>query len=110
MALISMRGATLNLGGKPLLDEADFSLEPGERVCLTGRNGAGKSTLMGLLGGDLKADSGEIARTDALFGRMPQNVPENWRWSVFSLVAAALGQEGEALNAAIFSPPAASAC
>lgn len=100
MALISMRGATLNLGGKPLLDEADFSLEPGERVCLTGRNGAGKSTLMGLLGGDLKADSGEIARTDALFGRMPQNVPENWRGSVFSLVAAALGQEGEALNAA----------
>ena len=104
MALLSMQGVTLNLGGKPLLQGADFSVESGERVCLTGRNGAGKSTLLALLGGQLKPDSGEIIRTGAVFGQMPQAVPEDWNGSVFSLVAAGLGAEGLSLAAAHLDP------
>ena len=100
MTLISMQGVTLNLGGKPILDRADFSLEIGERVCLTGRNGAGKSTLLALLGGQMEPDDGLIVRTHAGFGQMPQAVPEDWSGPVFSLVAAVLGDEGKSLAAA----------
>ncbi len=95
-----MQGVTLNLGGKPLLDAADFSVESGERLCLVGRNGAGKSSLLALLGGRMLPDSGTIVRPGTLIGQMPQDVPENWRGSVFSLVAKALGEEGKALAAA----------
>lgn len=95
-----MQGVTLNLGGKPLLDAADFSVETGERLCLIGRNGAGKSSLLALLGGQMQPDSGIIIRPGTQIGQMPQDVPENWRGSVFSLVAEALGEEGKALAAA----------
>ena len=95
-----MQGVTLNLGGKPLLDVADFSVETGERLCLVGRNGAGKSSLLALLGGRIQPDSGTIIRPGTLIGQMPQDVPEGWRGSVFSLVAKALGEEGKALAAA----------
>ncbi len=100
MAFLSMRGVTLNLGGKPLLDAADFSVETGERLCLVGRNGAGKSSLLALLGGQMEPDSGSIVRPGTLIGQMPQDVPEGWRGPVFSLVAEALGEEGKALAAA----------
>jgi len=100
LAFLSMQGVTLNLGGKPLLDAADLSVETGERICLVGRNGAGKSSLLALLGGQMAPDSGLILRPGTPMGQMPQDVPEDWRGSVFSLVAAALGEEGKALAAA----------
>ncbi len=95
-----MQGVTLNLGGKPLLDAADLSVETGERLCLVGRNGAGKSSLLALLCGQMQPDSGTIVRPGTPIGHMPQDVPESWRGSVFSLVAEALGEEGKALAAA----------
>ena len=95
-----MQGVTLNLGGKPLLDAADLSVEIGERLCLVGRNGAGKSSLLALLGGQMQPDSGIIVRAGTPIGQMPQDVPEGWRGSVFSLVAEALGEEGKALAVA----------
>lgn len=100
MALLNMQGVTLNLGGRPVLDNVDFSVDPGERVCLTGRNGAGKSSLLALLGGQLKPDNGIIIRNGAILGQMPQAVPESWQGPVFSLVAGVLGEEGKALTAA----------
>ena len=73
MALLSLQGVTLNLGGKTLLDTADLHVEQGERVCLVGRNGVGKSSLMALLSGDLTPDGGTIVRTPGVtFGHMPQ--------------------------------------
>lgn len=95
-----MQGITLNLGGKPLLDKADLSVETGERLCLVGRNGAGKSSVLALLGGQRQPDSGIIVRPGTLIGHMPQDVPEHWSGPVFSLVAEALGEEGRALAAA----------
>ncbi|CAK0767754.1 putative ABC transporter ATP-binding protein BruAb1_1365 [Azospirillaceae bacterium] len=44
----------------PILNGVDFSLEPGERLCLTGHNGAGKSTLFHLLVGLLRPTHGKI--------------------------------------------------
>ena len=55
MALISLKDVSMGFGGHPLLDQVNFQIERGERVCLLGRNGAGKSTLMRLIHGDLIA-------------------------------------------------------
>ena len=95
-----MQGVTLNLGGKPLLDAADLSVEVGERLCLAGRNGAGKSSLLALLDGQREPDSGIIVRPGTPIAHMPQDVPEHWSGPVFSLVAEVLGEEGRALAAA----------
>ncbi|MCQ8277893.1 ABC-F family ATP-binding cassette domain-containing protein [Acetobacteraceae bacterium KSS8] len=56
--LLLLSDITLTLGGKPLLDRAQFGVSPGERLCLVGRNGSGKSTLLRIAAGELQADSG----------------------------------------------------
>ncbi len=50
--------------GKPLLDEASFSVRKGSKITLMGQNGAGKSTIFGLIKGDLKPKSGQVFVTD----------------------------------------------
>ena len=60
MALITLTNAHLAFGHVALLDGADFSLEPGERVALIGRNGTGKSSLLKILAGLDKPDDGEL--------------------------------------------------
>ncbi len=51
---------TLARGVKPLLDNVDVTLNPGDKIGLIGANGAGKSSLFGLLRGELHPDQGEI--------------------------------------------------
>ena len=58
MALLSLTAAHLAYGHVPLLDGADFSLEPGERIALIGRNGTGKSSLLKVLAGVERLDDG----------------------------------------------------
>jgi ATP-binding cassette subfamily F protein uup len=58
MALITLSNAHLAFGHVALLDGADLSLEPGERLGLIGRNGAGKSSLLKILAGLERADDG----------------------------------------------------
>ena len=66
MALITLLNASLAWGDLPLLDDADFSLESGERVGLIGRNGTGKSSMLAVLAGKLSLDDGDIQRQDGL--------------------------------------------
>lgn len=47
-------------GIKPLLEQVDVTLNPGDKIGLIGANGAGKSSLFGLLRGELHPDMGEI--------------------------------------------------
>ena len=66
MALLTLLDAQLAFGHVPLLDHADFALEPGERVGLIGRNGAGKSSLLRILGGLESADDGQLQAQQSL--------------------------------------------
>ena len=43
-----------------ILEELDFSLKSGERVCITGDNGSGKSTLAKIIAGLASPDFGEV--------------------------------------------------
>ena len=66
MPLIRFNAVSLDFAEHKILTEADFSIEPGERVCLIGRNGAGKSTTFKLIAGSITEDHGEIVRQTGL--------------------------------------------
>ncbi|AOV16514.1 ABC transporter ATP-binding protein [Acidihalobacter aeolianus] len=98
MSLLSLRALTYTLGGAPLLDRADLSVEAQERLCLVGRNGAGKSTLMRLIAGELQADDGEIVRQGSLrVAYLGQEIPRDVRGSVYEVIADGLGELGALL-------------
>ncbi len=63
MELLRFQNASLAFGTHPMLDQVDFSLFVGERVCLVGRNGAGKSTMLKLLTGQQNLDDGQDGQT-----------------------------------------------
>jgi len=54
-------------GTKLLFDQADLTINPGEKVGLIGTNGSGKSTLFAMLRDELQSDSGSI------------DYPKQWR-------------------------------
>ena len=49
--LLLLKDIHLSFGSTPLLDGAELSISPGERLCLVGRNGSGKSTLLKIAAG-----------------------------------------------------------
>ena len=58
--MIRFTQVTLRRGAKVLLEDADVSLNPGDRIGLIGANGTGKSSVFALLRGELHADRGEV--------------------------------------------------
>ena len=58
--MITLRKLTLRRGTKIVLQGANLTLHPGEKVGLIGRNGAGKSSLFLLLTDKLHADAGDV--------------------------------------------------
>ncbi len=65
--MINLRNITLRRGVKVVLQNANVTLQPGEKVGLIGRNGAGKSSLFSLMTNRLQADSGDV------------EIPPRWR-------------------------------
>src|SRR5687768_9920024 len=66
MPLLTLLKGQLAYGDVPLLDDAAFSLDTGERIGLIGRNGTGKSSLLGVISGTTSLDDGELRRRDGL--------------------------------------------
>jgi len=95
MPLITLQNVDYSVGGPLLLDHADLSIEPGERIALIGRNGAGKSTLLKLIAGELQPDDGQVRlQAGVRVARLEQEVPVGTDGSVFDVVAAGLGDLG----------------
>ncbi len=66
-AFIQMQGVAKHYAGVTALDGVDFSIRPGEAVCLAGENGSGKSTLIKLLAGVERPSGGTIRIDGAAF-------------------------------------------
>ncbi len=76
MALITLSEVQLAFGHVPLLDQANFMLEPGERVGLIGRNGTGKSSLLKILAGQTEPDGGQVTFQSGLRVALVEQEPE----------------------------------
>jgi len=99
LSLVRINSGSLAYGYTPLLQKADFTIEPGERVCIVGRNGAGKSSLMKVLSGDVLLDEGEFnIATDVKVSRLQQDPPKAEKGSVYSYISAGLQEVGEKLE------------
>jgi ATP-binding cassette subfamily F protein 3 len=59
--MIRLQQVSLMRGVKPLFEQSDLTIHPGDKVGLIGANGAGKSSLFALLRGELHADLGEVS-------------------------------------------------
>ena len=57
--VLFLRDIHVSFGGTALLDGADLSLEPGDRLCVVGRNGSGKSTLLKIAAGMVEPEGGD---------------------------------------------------
>ena len=93
MSLITLQNAQLSFGHVALLDHAEFSLEPLERVGLIGRNGAGKSSLLRILAGTEKPDDGDLRVQQALRVTYVAQEPQlDGEVSVFESVSSGLSR------------------
>ncbi len=66
MALLTLQDAELAFGLTPLLDRANLTVQPNERIGLIGRNGTGKSSLLKVIAGELALDDGVLGGDDGL--------------------------------------------
>ena len=98
MSLVQLQRVDFSIGGPLLLERVDLSIEANERICVVGRNGEGKSTLLKLVGGELRADDGEVrVQNGVVIARLPQEVPQDTAGSVFDVLAQGLGDLGRLL-------------
>lgn len=91
MPLLQLRQITLKYSTAPLLDQVDFQVDPGERICLLGRNGAGKTSLMRIITGEETPNEGEIIRPDsANITRLIQEIPDDIEGTVLEVIHSGL--------------------
>jgi ATP-binding cassette subfamily F protein uup len=87
MALLSLKDVSLSYGGKPLLDNVEFHIERGDRICLLGANGTGKSSLLRVLAGESAPDTGKVICSSGIrVARLPQQVPVHLAGRVHDIV------------------------
>ncbi len=71
--LLLLQDIHLTFGSAPLLDGAELSISPGERLCLVGRNGSGKSRLLKNAAGLVEPDRGSrFVQPSATIRYLPQ--------------------------------------
>ncbi len=92
MSLLRFEDIRLDFGEQIILRDAEFSIEPGERVCLIGRNGAGKSTTLKLISKEIEADQGAIIAQEGLIvSQLHQNLPDAMDLPVRDVILSGLG-------------------
>lgn len=75
MSLLIANGLHLSFGRKVILEDAQFTIGPSDRVGLVGANGTGKSTLLKILVGQQALDEGRLTyRRNSRIGYLPQDL------------------------------------
>ena len=98
MSLLSLQNLRLVLANTVILDQADWHIQPKDRIALVGRNGAGKSTVLKLLQGELTPDSGQRRLSSGLrVAGLSQEVPVSTQALVFEVMVKGLGALGDVL-------------
>lgn len=69
--MISAEHIYYSVAGRKILEDVNFSTEPGEIVTVVGPNGCGKSTLLKILSRLLQADSGRVCFQGKPLGQYP---------------------------------------
>lgn len=99
MPLIRLNNVSIAFGTHALLDNAEFQLDPGEKVGLLGRNGEGKSTLMKIIAGNIHADNGEVWRqAEIKMAWLEQSPDLDNEATIYDVVANGLGDLGDLLS------------
>jgi len=94
--MISFSSVSKQYGRQVLFIEADFQLNPGEKVGLVGPNGAGKSTLFRMIMGEESPDDGTVSLPKKLtLGYFRQEVDEMSGRSVLDEAIAGSGRLGD---------------
>ena len=90
--LLTLKDIHLTFGGTPLLEGAEISVSPRERIALVGRNGSGKSTLLKIAAGLVEPDAGErFVHPSASVRYLPQEADFSGYDTARSYVEAGLG-------------------
>ncbi|HEU5000406.1 MAG TPA: ABC-F family ATP-binding cassette domain-containing protein [Lapillicoccus sp.] len=87
--VVDLVDATVELGGRRILDDVTWRLAPGERVGVVGVNGAGKSTLLRAVSGDQPLQSGRrrVGKT-VVIAFLTQEVRELERYASWRVIEA----------------------
>jgi len=94
--MISFSNVSKQYGKQVLFIEADFQLNPGEKVGLVGPNGAGKSTLFRMIMGEESPDEGSVTLPKKLtLGYFRQEVDEMTGRPVLDEAIAGSGRLGD---------------
>ena len=97
---LQLRDIRLTLGGAPLLDGAELTISPGDRIALVGRNGSGKSTLLRIAAGEQLGEDGvRFAQPNARLRYLPQEPDLSGYATTKDFVFAGLDDPDEAYRA-----------
>ena len=73
--LIGLQNVTFEFGARVIVSEANWAIQPGERIGLIGYNGTGKSTLLKILVGQLNPSKGTVEKgRDTTIGYLHQDL------------------------------------
>jgi ATP-binding cassette subfamily F protein uup len=99
--ILALQAIRLHLGNLPLLDAAELSLLPGEKLALVGRNGSGKSTLLKIAAGEILPDDGvRFLQPGATIRYLPQEPDLSGFPTTLAYVEAGLGPGDDPYRAA----------
>ena len=102
--MISINHINLSFGGRILLNDISFQINPKDRVGLVGNNGAGKTTLLKIIMGLQIPDAGTVKKPSSLtMGYLPQQMVHIDGKTLFNEVKTAFSQIIEIENIIYFN-------